>query len=96
MKTILKIAILSMMLINCGSDDNVVVNNNNDSSGSDNNNDIPTTFEPQNVEIELALKCFFIIPEETTRYFSAIYTQEEFNDFIHQSVMHYENILRYC
>jgi len=42
MKNILKIAILSMVLINCGNDDNNVVNN-------DNNND-PTTFEPQNIE----------------------------------------------
>gem|GEM_PF-3391126 len=34
MKTILKIAILSIVLIGCGSDDNVVVNNNNDNNNS--------------------------------------------------------------
>jgi len=83
-----------MVLINCGSDDNVVVNNNNDSSGNDNNNDTPSAFEPQNIEIEVALKCFFVASVEgvTTTYYSAMYTQEEFNDFIHQS-MCYEDIL---
>jgi len=47
MKTILKIAIVSMVLIGCGSDDNNVPNNNNNE---------PTTFEPQNVEIEIMAK----------------------------------------
>jgi len=46
MKTILKIAILSMVLISCGSDDNNVPNNNNE----------PTTFEPHNVEFTLIIK----------------------------------------
>jgi len=46
MKNILKIAILSMVLINCSNNDNNVPNNNN------NNND-PTTFEPQNIDIEI-------------------------------------------
>jgi len=43
MKNILKIAILSMVLINCSNNDNNVPNNYND----------PTTFEPQNIDIEI-------------------------------------------
>jgi len=47
----------------------------------------------KNIEIEVALKCFFATyVGDVTKYYSAIYTQEEFNDFIHEN-MCYEDIL---
>jgi len=56
MKNIIKIAILSMVLINCGSDDNNVIDSNN------NSNDTPTTFESQNID-------FITISKEYSLYY---------------------------
>jgi|GEM_PF-279955 len=89
MKNIVKIAILSIVLINCGSDDNVVVNNNNDSSSNDNNNDTPATFEPQNIEIEIILKSDSFIPglqsenrDNLVNFHYVIKNENEWNDHI--------------
>jgi len=83
MKTILKIAIVSMMLINCSNDDNNCVCNNN-SGGNDNNNDTPTTFEPQNIETRVMLKGFYdnISIEPLINEYKIIRTPEELNDML--------------
>jgi len=59
MKNIIKIAILSMVLINCGSDNNGIDNSgsiNNDGNINDNSNNPPTTFESQNIEFTTIIK----------------------------------------
>jgi len=71
MKNIVKIAILSMVLINCGSDNNGIdnsdsINNNgniNDNS-NDNSNDAPTTFETQNIDFITISKGYYLYYKE--------------------------------
>jgi len=82
MKNILKIAILSMVLINCCSDDNNVPNNNNE----------PTTFEPQNIEIEVLLNSAFsaassYYPVEDN--FIVMHTQNELDNFVFERFFNY-------
>jgi len=90
MKNILKIAILSMVLINCGNDDNNVVNN-------DNNND-PSTFEPQNVETEIIMKSILPSLYGLTEFnhvikkpneLDDILSEAEFNEFIKNGILTY-------
>jgi len=87
MKNIIKIAILSMVLINCSSDDDAVVNNNND-------NDTNTTFEPQNIETEVMLKGFselYPLYSSTDDYL-VVHFQQELNSFIGRiSFKYYKN-----
>jgi len=69
MKNIIKIAVLSMVLINCGSDNNGIdIDNsgsiNNDGNINDNSNDTPTTFESQNIDFITISKGYYLYYDE--------------------------------
>jgi len=71
MKNRIKIAILSIVLIACGSDDNNVPNNNE-----------PTTFEPQNIETEIIMKSILPSPYGLTEFNHVIKNSNELDDIL--------------
>jgi len=87
MKNIVKIAILSMVLISCSSNDNNVPSNNNNDT---------TTFVPQNIETEIIMKSILPSPYGLTKFnhviknpneLDDILSEAEFNEFIKNIIL---------